>query len=224
METLGTRLKNLRKAKKLTQQQLADAIGVSKTSVIYWEKDENVPKHESVVALERILNTTSAHLLYGATQIEDWDSDTPLEPDEVEITFYKDFKLSCGSGALNEALINEKRRLRISRITLDRRGIYRDRVFATTAKDNSMSPEIKDGDTVYVDQSRNYIKDGKVFAIEHGELFRCKRLYNMPNGGVRIVSDNKEEYPEEILTAEQIEQQRFSVIGWIFKIDRLNDW
>ncbi|MFX9085396.1 helix-turn-helix transcriptional regulator, partial [Acinetobacter baumannii] len=38
METLGTRLKNLRKSKKLTQQQIADAIGVSKTSVIYWEK------------------------------------------------------------------------------------------------------------------------------------------------------------------------------------------
>lgn len=38
METLGIRLKNLRKQKKLTQQALADLVGVSKTSVIYWEK------------------------------------------------------------------------------------------------------------------------------------------------------------------------------------------
>ena len=65
METLGTRLKNLRKSKKLTQQQVADAIGVSKTSVIYWEKDENLPKHDSLMALAQILGVTSNYLLYG---------------------------------------------------------------------------------------------------------------------------------------------------------------
>ncbi|WP_415872119.1 LexA family protein [Acinetobacter pittii] len=65
METLGTRLKNLRKSKKLTQQQIADAIGVSKTSVIYWEKDENLPKHDSLMALAQILGVTSDYLLYG---------------------------------------------------------------------------------------------------------------------------------------------------------------
>ncbi len=65
METLGTRLKNRRKSKKLTQQQVADAIGVSKTSVIYWEKDENLPKHDSLMALAKILGVTSDYLLYG---------------------------------------------------------------------------------------------------------------------------------------------------------------
>ncbi|WPP87502.1 LexA family protein [Acinetobacter pittii] len=65
METLGTRLKHLRKSKKLTQQQIADAIGVSKTSVIYWEKDENLPKHDSLMALAQILGITSNYLLYG---------------------------------------------------------------------------------------------------------------------------------------------------------------
>ncbi|HEE5436294.1 TPA: helix-turn-helix domain-containing protein [Acinetobacter baumannii] len=65
METLGTRLKNQRKSKKLTQQQVADAIGVSKTSVIYWEKDENLPKHDSLMALAQILEVTSDYLLHG---------------------------------------------------------------------------------------------------------------------------------------------------------------
>ncbi|MCH7309215.1 helix-turn-helix domain-containing protein [Acinetobacter sp. NIPH 1852] len=65
METLGTRLKQLRKVKKLTQQQLADLVGVSKTSVIYWEKDENTPKHESLLALAKALDTTPEWLLSG---------------------------------------------------------------------------------------------------------------------------------------------------------------
>lgn len=65
METLGTRLKALRKTKKVTQQQLADAIGVSKTSVIYWEKDDNLPKHESLMALSKVLSVTPDFLLSG---------------------------------------------------------------------------------------------------------------------------------------------------------------
>ncbi|CAM2890119.1 LexA family protein [Acinetobacter celticus] len=67
METLGTRLKALRKTKKVTQQQLADAIGVSKTSVIYWEKDDNLPKHESLMALSKVLSVTPDFLLSGKT-------------------------------------------------------------------------------------------------------------------------------------------------------------
>ncbi|PWB13374.1 peptidase S24 [Acinetobacter sp. AM] len=67
METLGTRLKELRKNKKITQQQIADAIGVSKTSVIYWEKDDNLPKHESLMALAKVLSVSPAYLLNGDT-------------------------------------------------------------------------------------------------------------------------------------------------------------
>ncbi|MFX3620155.1 MAG: LexA family protein [Acinetobacter radioresistens] len=65
METLGFRLKNLRKTKKLTQQKIADAIGVSKTSVIYWERGDNLPKHESLTALAAVLGVDTDYLLYG---------------------------------------------------------------------------------------------------------------------------------------------------------------
>lgn len=68
METLGTRLKELRKNKKITQQQIADAIGVSKTSVIYWEKDDNLPKHESLMALAKVLSVSPSYLLNGETK------------------------------------------------------------------------------------------------------------------------------------------------------------
>lgn len=78
METLGTRLKDLRRTKKLTQQQLADAIGVSKTSVIYWEKDENIPKHESMIALERVFNTTSDWLLTGKSSGRKLDNNVDI--------------------------------------------------------------------------------------------------------------------------------------------------
>lgn len=65
METLGVRLRRLRSSKKITQQKLADAIGVSKTSVIYWEKDENTPKHDSLTALAKVLGTSTDWLTSG---------------------------------------------------------------------------------------------------------------------------------------------------------------
>ncbi|MGN5762734.1 LexA family protein [Acinetobacter calcoaceticus] len=66
METLGIRLKQLRKDRKLTQQQLADKVGVSKTSIIYWEKDENIPKHDSLVALAGSLGCSIQYLINGS--------------------------------------------------------------------------------------------------------------------------------------------------------------
>lgn len=65
METLGTRIKLKRSEKKLTQQKLADLVGVSKTSIIYWEKDENTPKHESLMALSTHLSVAPDWLLTG---------------------------------------------------------------------------------------------------------------------------------------------------------------
>ena len=121
METLGVRLKRLRSSKKITQQKLADAIGVSKTSVIYWEKDENVPKHESLMALAKILDTTPGWLTSGenAPAIKDkdfhgasvYDENTPVDDDEVEIPFFEDFSFACGGGSIGEALDSNEQKL-----------------------------------------------------------------------------------------------------------------
>ena len=224
METLGTRIKKIRRDKKLTQQQLADAIGVSKTSVIYWEKDENTPKHESLVLLAKTLNVTTEHLLYGFVSIDAWDSNTPLDDDEVEIPFFKDFSFACGSGSIINAIANETRKLRMSKSTLRNLSITKENAVAATAVGDSMNPTIKDGDTIHVDLGRKTIKDGKIFAICIGGLFYCKRLYNLPFGGIRIVSDNSEEFPEIHLTADEAKDQCFQIIGWVWQIASLEKW
>jgi phage repressor protein C with HTH and peptisase S24 domain len=153
-----------------------------------------------------------------------WDENTPISLDEVEVAFYKTLRLACGSGSMVQVNETDKSYTRVSRKLLDQLGIYRDKTFCAPTEDDSMKPTINDGDIVYVDENRNFIKDGKIFAIEHGDLFRCKRLYKTAEGGVRIVSDNKEEYPEEVLTKQQIQDQKFRVIGWVWKIDKVETW
>lgn len=75
MDHLGTRLKQLRKNKNITQQQLAELIGVSKTSIIYWEKGDNLPKHDSLITLGRIFGVSPTYLMQGKT-VDNLEEDT----------------------------------------------------------------------------------------------------------------------------------------------------
>lgn len=163
-------------------------------------------------------------LIPNLTRIDEWDSNTPLDEDEVEIPFFKDFSFACGSGSISEAMANETRKLRMAKSTLRNLTVEKNNAIAATASGDSMSPTIKDGDTIYVDLGRKTIKDGKIFAVCIGGLFYCKRLYNLPFGGVRVVSDNSDEFPEIQLTADQIKEQDFQITGWVWQISTLERW
>lgn len=65
METIGTRIKHLRKQKKFTQKHLGKLINVSDVSVLKWENETNTPKLENIHELAVVLDTTVEYLLYG---------------------------------------------------------------------------------------------------------------------------------------------------------------
>ncbi|HCR3206413.1 TPA: helix-turn-helix transcriptional regulator [Enterococcus faecium] len=67
----GTRLKELRKSKKLTQQQLGDIIHVSKVSISGYERGERSPDRETLTALADYFNVTTDYLL-GRNQTPEW--------------------------------------------------------------------------------------------------------------------------------------------------------
>lgn len=70
METVGQRLKSLRKMTKTSQKELGKFCGVSDVAVGYWEKDVNVPNGESLSKLAKFFNTSIEYVLYG-TEFED---------------------------------------------------------------------------------------------------------------------------------------------------------
>lgn len=230
--SIGQRISEVMLERGMSNAKLARMIGVSRPTVGNWIEGKSTPTGENLNNLANVLKVDSNWLLTGRErdilagfmQVEPWDSDTPLEDDEVEIPFFKDFSFACGSGSMGEALASEKRKLRMSKATLRNRAIDKKNAVATIATGDSMSPTIKDGDTIHLDIGRKTIKDGKIFAICHGGLFMAKRLYSLPFGGVRVVSDNSDEYPEIKLTAEQIKSEQFEIIGWVWQISSLENW
>ncbi|MFS1587171.1 XRE family transcriptional regulator [Acinetobacter radioresistens] len=231
---LHERIQQKLKEKNLKQADIARATGKSTAAVTKWLRGENIPKAENLKAIAKLLEVSDEWLLTGKNltvlesqdlqTLSEWDETTPIEEDEVEIPFFQNFSFDCGSGSVGEALKAQSQALRISKATLRDLGIEKENAVATGASGDSMKPTIKDGDTIYLDLGRKTIKDGKIFAICHGGLFVAKRLYNLPMGGVRIVSDNTAEYPEVLLTAEEIKEQEFEVIGWVWQISSIERW
>ena len=63
MVGLSTRLKELRLEKKLTQQQAADAVGVSRSVISGYETELRLPSLDILVSLARLYGVTTDFLL-----------------------------------------------------------------------------------------------------------------------------------------------------------------
>ena len=63
MDTFGKRLTECRKAKNLSQKELAEAFVTSHTTISKYERDEMIPSIDAAKKLAKILNTTVGYLL-----------------------------------------------------------------------------------------------------------------------------------------------------------------
>ena len=82
-------LKTLRKQKKLTQTELADALNISQKSYSNWENGKAEPTLENIVKLANLLDTTTDELL-GQTVYSKLDIyPHPLE--RIDLTNLKNF-------------------------------------------------------------------------------------------------------------------------------------
>ena len=66
MNTLGDRIRILRSGRALTQQAVAEALGVSRSAVAMWEKDEREPNLETLAQLAKLLDVPLSALVERA--------------------------------------------------------------------------------------------------------------------------------------------------------------
>ena len=70
---IGQRIRALRKNNKITQEQLAESMGVARPTISSWENNENKPTTENLFILASILKTSATYLM-GET-----DDPTPAD-------------------------------------------------------------------------------------------------------------------------------------------------
>ncbi|AUU85065.1 LexA family protein [Leclercia sp. LSNIH1] len=142
MGTLGTRLKELRKQRKLTQGQLGKALGVSDVTIGYWERDLNVPGGKSLTKLAQYLGVTEGFLLYGRED-EANVGPAPVAAQQIPIISYVQagaWSPECDArnldGTVEYILTSE---------------FHSYSTFALKVKGKSMEPDFVEGDVIIID-------------------------------------------------------------------------
>ena len=73
---IADRIQNLRKTKGLSQEELADAIGVSRQAVSKWESEQTTPDLEKIVLMSELFEVTTDYLLKGIEPVQDKEHKT----------------------------------------------------------------------------------------------------------------------------------------------------
>ena len=232
MNTLGSRIKALRKDKKLTQVNVAKSVGVSSVAVTQWEQDSSKPGGNNLISLAKVLDCTPDWLLNGIDHIrpksnpysrvnsdnlinEVNDNKPTYEHSEnnskyVELDFY-DVEVSAGHGAL---VIQEEKDDSIcfsNKFITKELGLKPKNIFLMPVKGDSMVPTLKNQALVMVNQISEFSGDG-IYVFRFDGQLMVKRL-QFTKRGLNVVSDNATTYPSWELSRAELKTEDFEIIG-----------
>jgi len=224
--SLAENVRTLRERAGMTQAELAEKLGKGQTTIQKIETGQTI-RPRFLEEMAAVLGVSPHELQYGdTTKIEKaesnakdfgsfrlWSGNDPLPEDEYYYApFYKDIAMMGGAGSTEMEDYNGFR-LPFGKASLYRNGITPSNVSCCTLTGDSMEPVIPDGATIGIDQGETTIRDGKIYAFRHDDVYRVKRLYLLPGGKVRINSFNQDEpaYRDEIVSLAEIE-----IIGRVF--------
>ena len=86
--TVGERLLKLRKEKNISQEELANALNVSRQTISKWETDQSVPDFDKIIPLCEYFQITSDELLTGNPNI------LTKKQDDVKSNFARNIAIS----------------------------------------------------------------------------------------------------------------------------------
>lgn len=76
---MGSKIRDLRKEKRLSQTELGKLIHVSQQTVTAWENNKAEPTSSAVVQLAEVFNVTTDYLLGRPEKADDYQVDLDLE-------------------------------------------------------------------------------------------------------------------------------------------------
>ena len=76
---IGTRIANLRKNKKMTQQDLASYLCVADKTISSWELNRTEPCLEDIVKLSKVLDCNASYLIYGDIKRKDIETEIKIK-------------------------------------------------------------------------------------------------------------------------------------------------
>ena len=82
---MADRIQYLRKAKGLSQEELADKVGVSRQAVSKWESEQSTPDLEKIIILSDFFGVTTDYILKGIEPVTDKEQKSLQIKSQAEI-------------------------------------------------------------------------------------------------------------------------------------------
>lgn len=212
MYTLSERLKWARERQGLSQADLAKRSAVSQSTIGNLEAGTRLSARR-LPQIADVLGVSPLWLAEGSGAVEisslpspaskpiyvrpiiTYDSVDELPPETTVLITRIDVAFSTGDGRENW-YIEEKEPLPFQTDYIKRLDVKPANLVAVKIKGNSMEPRLFDQDTILVDRRNTRIPaNGGVFALVYAGEMLVKRLFPSPDGGVRVISDNKDYEP-----------------------------
>ncbi len=182
--------KQLRKEKKLTQEQIAERLGVSKSTVSMYENGCRVPPYEMMERISRLFNV-DMNRLFGQPS-------TPSLPQNLRPVQTRRFpmlgEIACGepivANAEYEVFVDAS-----SDVNAD---------FCLTAKGDSMiGARILDGDVVFI-RAQEMVENGKIAAVIIDNEATLKRWYYFPEKQKLILTPENPAYEPLVFIGDEL--------------------
>jgi phage repressor protein C with HTH and peptisase S24 domain len=204
-------MKRLREATTISSQaNLAKVLGISRAAITQAKKNDSIPI-KWITELSRLFNVNPDWLAKGT-------GPKILSQNNYHEIFHQvpkvKARLSAGGGSFEtEPEIEEFYSFR--KDWLSKKGQPKDMVLMDIFG-NSMEPELKDGDTVLIDQSQKAVLAGAIYAVGLADTIVVKRLEKRPKELV-LLSEN-ERYPTMRFRDEEMNSIR--IIGKVIWVCR----
>lgn len=236
--SLGERLKELRKQRRLTQQELAQQIGCSHQTISKYEKDENMEKIKVISSLSDFFGVSTDQLIKGTVSqnigeisvdeekfiskyrcLSHHDKEIvdhifnmqPEEPSKIYRfpVFYQ--SAAAGIGKLSETEDYQMEEFELKTIP-------KKAVFGMFIKGHSMETILYENDIVLIDPSEKEPNslDDEIVVARFGDELICKRLtINEDNQTYDFNSENPNDKDKGRYNQEQ---SNFTLVGKVVKI------
>ena len=197
------KLRELRKHKGVTQQEIANLIGISQNNYSYWENGKVKIDNESLTKLAEYFGVSVDYLL-GRTDYRDERSEIRSVYDIQGISPISTHRIPMlGKVACGEPIYADEDRESYVMAGTD---INAD--FCLTAQGDSMvGARILDGDIVFCRQ-QDIVENGEIAAVLIGDEATLKRVYYYPENKMLVLRAENPKYKEFVYKNEELDEIR----------------
>lgn len=103
----------------------------------------------------------------------------------------------------------------VPKTALDRLGITEDDALIVEVHGDAHGATLPDGSLVAINTRDTEPREGKTYALRDCDMLRVRVLVPQPGGGMILRTHNREEYPDEHLSANQV-SERLEILGRVF--------